>query len=114
MALSFVAATRPRRTAVVPPLLHIVTSGSDPAVAAVGPGSPGPFLGDTEPGPRQHAMVMIIVVRHRSGSESEARCLALPFVALLLMAIPVIFHAEQLWLFDLTPATFGPSSLRKQ
>ena len=30
------------------------------------------------------------------------------------MAIPVIFHAEQLWLFDLTPATFDPSSLRKQ
>ena len=72
------------------------------------------FLGDTEPGPGQHAVVMIIVVRHRSGSESEARRLALPFVALLLMAIPVIFHAEQLWLFDLTPATFGPSSLRKK
>ena len=30
------------------------------------------------------------------------------------MAIPVIFHAEQLWLFDLMPATFDPSSLRKQ
>ena len=29
------------------------------------------------------------------------------------MAIPMIFHAEQLWLFDLTPATFDPSSLRK-
>ena len=49
------------RSAVVPPLLHILTSGSGAEAAAVGPGYPGPFLGDTEPGPGQHAVIMIIV-----------------------------------------------------
>ena len=54
------------RTAVDPPLLHILTSGSGPAADAVSPGSPGPFLGNTDPGPDQHAVVVYIVVRHRS------------------------------------------------